>query len=252
MEDESVRAHVRTLEACNQRGGRMLSLVDLIDAGTVDLALASYLAAAMRAGSSLLVGARPAGAGKTAVMAALLNFLPNDVTIQPVEGPAVLRRGLADTVYGQTCYLAHEIGRGFYYAYLWEEQAREFFRLARRGHIVASNLHADTLAEAQAQLCDDNAVDARDLRAVTLKVFLRVIRGPDLRLRRLVNTVYESDGEQDRLVWQLAGKGRYDRSAESSRVSVEVEKTCQVFLEERRMRQERTIEQVRLAATLEL
>jgi len=36
----------------------MLSLVDLIDAGTVDLSLAAYLAAAMCAGASLLVGAR--------------------------------------------------------------------------------------------------------------------------------------------------------------------------------------------------
>jgi hypothetical protein len=48
----------------------MLSLVDLIEAGTVDLPLAAYPAAAMRS-ASLLVGARPGDAGKTAVMCAL-------------------------------------------------------------------------------------------------------------------------------------------------------------------------------------
>ena len=55
----------------------MLSLVDLIKAGTVDLRLAAYLAAAMHSGASLLVGARPGAAGKTTVMCALLNFLPD-------------------------------------------------------------------------------------------------------------------------------------------------------------------------------
>ena len=59
----SISQHVQALNACNQRGGRMLSLVDLLDAGTVDLPLAAYLAAAMRAGASLLVGANPRGRG---------------------------------------------------------------------------------------------------------------------------------------------------------------------------------------------
>ena len=193
----------------------MLSLVDLIEAGTVDLDLAAYLAAVMRRGGSLLVGARPGGAGKTAVMVSLLNFLPKDVVIQPIEGPVVLRRGLADTAYGKTCFLAHEIGEGFYYAYLWGEQAREFFRLAGRGHIVASNLHADTLLEARRQLVEENEVDPRDLQAVTLKVFLRLGRGPNLQIRRRINSVYESDGCQDRLIWQLAGKNRFARMSDS-------------------------------------
>ena len=65
LKEASIQAHVRAIDDCNQRGGRMLSLVDLIDAGTVDLPLAAYLAATMRSGASLLVGARPGGAGKT-------------------------------------------------------------------------------------------------------------------------------------------------------------------------------------------
>ena len=68
----------------------MLSLVDLIEAGTLDLALAAYLAAAMRSGASLLVGARPGGAGKTAVMCALLNFLPNQTSIRAVDSWSAL------------------------------------------------------------------------------------------------------------------------------------------------------------------
>ncbi|MCK5526789.1 MAG: hypothetical protein KAJ05_06545, partial [Candidatus Latescibacteria bacterium] len=84
MNEALFRAHIRVLDDCNQRGGRMLSLVDLITAGTVDLPLAAYLSAAMRSGASLLVGARPGGAGKTTVMCALLNFLPDDTILRPV------------------------------------------------------------------------------------------------------------------------------------------------------------------------
>jgi hypothetical protein len=249
--EPTIRDRIRVLNDCNQRGGRMLSLVDLLDAGTVDLPLAGYLAAAMRAGSSLLVGARPGGAGKTAVMVALLSFLPSDVVIRPIEGPLWLRRGLADTAYGRTCYLAHEIGEGFYYAYLSGDQARTFFRLAGRGHLIASNLHADTLVEARAQLIDDTGVAADDLSAVTLKVFLRVARGPDFRMRRWVNTVYESDGVQDRLIWQLAEKGRFARLAESLLVTKAAEEASRAFLERRRARDERTLEQISIAARRE-
>ncbi|TFG69855.1 MAG: hypothetical protein E4H27_06720, partial [Anaerolineales bacterium] len=77
--------HVQTLNACNQRGGRMLSLVDLVDAGSVNIAMAGYLAAMMQEGASLLVGAKPGGAGKTAVMCACLNFLPATMEIRVLD-----------------------------------------------------------------------------------------------------------------------------------------------------------------------
>ncbi len=246
-----LRAHLHTLNDCNQRGGRLLSLVDLIEAGTVDLDLAAYLAAVMRRGGSLLVGARPGGAGKTAVMVALLNFLPNAVVLQPIEGPVVLRRGLVDTAYGKTCFLAHEIGAGFYYAYLWGDQAKAFFKLGGHGHIIASNLHADTLIEAQSQLIDENDVAAEDLRAVKLKLFLRLGRGPDLHMRRWVNTVYESDGHQDRLMWQLADRNRFARLSDSTFVTPDAERICRAFLETLIARGERTLEEVRVAVTHE-
>ena len=35
--EQSVCAYVQGIDDCNQRGGRMLSLVDLIAAGSVDL-----------------------------------------------------------------------------------------------------------------------------------------------------------------------------------------------------------------------
>ncbi len=230
MNESAIRAHIDAINDCNQRGGRMLSLIDLIDAETVDLGLAAYLAAAMRSGASLLVGARPGGAGKTAVMCALLNFLPDRTAIRPVDGPAVLAEGQRDPHPGDTCYLAHEIGSGYYYAYVWGSEARAFLRLAAQGHIIASNLHADTLEETQDQLCRENGVATEHLDAVTLKIYLRVERTRGWAVQRRVSHVYESDGNRDRLIWTADEERTFIRHDDSEIVSAEQEKKYAEFL----------------------
>ena len=211
MDEATIQAHVRAINNCNQRGGRMLSLVDLIEAGTVDLPLAAYLAAAMCSGASLLVGARPGGAGKTAVMCALLNFLPGHTVIRAVDRWAVLEKGQRDDKPGHTCYLAHEIGAGSYYAYVWGSEARAFFGLVADGHIIVSNLHADTLEETRDQLCRENGVARAHLDAVTLKIFLQIKRTAGWSMRRWVGCVYESDGRGDRLLWTKDESGKFVR-----------------------------------------
>lgn len=245
---DALTEHVHALDACNQRGGRMLSLVDLLDAGTVDLPLAAYLAAALRHGTSLLVGARPGGAGKTAVMVALLNFLPNEMTIRAVGSRAVLDMAETDPYPGATCYLAHEIGDGLYYAYLWGEEARDFFALTARGHTIASNLHADTLAETRDQLCLGNGVMPEHLAAVALKVYLRVDHSDRLAFKRRISHVYESDGAEDRLIWRWDRRGAFERQpVQSALVSPQDEDLYRKFLTGLRRHDVRAIEDVRRA-----
>jgi hypothetical protein len=245
MNESAIRAHVQAIDDCNQRGGRMLSLIDLIDAGSVDLPLAAYLAAAMHAGASLLVGARPGGAGKTAVMCALLNFLPDRTVIRPVDHPSVLQAAWHDADPGGTCYLAHEIGAGHWYAYVSGSEARAFFRLASQGHIVASNLHADTLDETRDQLCRENRVAQAHLDAVTLKVYLRMVRTKGWSVRRWISHVYESDGTEDRLLWVGEEDGSFVRQAESRIIHVGQENKYAEFLTPLLHRNIRRIQDVR-------
>jgi hypothetical protein len=252
MEASAIHAHVSAIQACNQRGGRMLSLVDLLAAGTVDLPLAAYLAAAMRSGASLLVGARPGGAGKTAVMCALLNFLPDETVIRAVDGPAVLAAAQRDASPGRVCYLAHEIGAGFYYAYIWGVQVRRFLHLAAQGHIVASNLHADTLQETQDQLVRENGALQAHLDAVTLKVYLGMQRTGGWSMQRWVQRVYESDGTQDRLVWTGSWGQVFTRMAESAHISPDQEQSCAQFLAALDRQDIRHIDAVRRAVLQDL
>jgi Flp pilus assembly CpaF family ATPase len=74
--EQRILRHLEEINRCNQRGGRMLSIRDLLDAGTLNEEMAAYLLAVISTGNSFLVGARPGGVGKTTVMAALLNFIP--------------------------------------------------------------------------------------------------------------------------------------------------------------------------------
>jgi hypothetical protein len=208
---------MRVLNACNQRGGRMLSLVDLIQAGSMNAAMGAYLAVMMQQGSSLLVGAIPGGAGKTAVMVACLNFVPIDIDIKVVTEFG--NKSDPNPGSQSSCYLAHEIGAGAYYAYVWGTQARIFFELQNMGHTIASNLHADTLDQLRNQLCVQNRIQPSLVDAVQLKLFLRMHRNSLGYTERWVSHIYESDGSEDILIWFGDAVNKFTKTGESHCVS---------------------------------
>jgi hypothetical protein len=192
MRDE-IRLHCDEIDRTNQRGGRMLSIVDLIDAGTLGRDLAAYALAAIGRGASFLVGARPGGAGKTTVMGALLNFVPRDVVLAPADGLASIER-MGRSPSPRRCAICHEIGDGNYYAYLWDAELRAYFRLAAGGHTLATNLHADTFEEARDQIVVENGVPEEDFRRMNLLFFLSVGRWGGHGFSRRIVTVWEGDG----------------------------------------------------------
>jgi hypothetical protein len=202
------RHNLARIEALNQRGGRMLSVVDLLLAGTVDLEMASVLCAIVGRGASFLSGAVPGGAGKTTVMAALLAFLPPGVEIVTVEDERVI----ADAPPSgdkKRCYLAHEIGAGHYYGYIWGQAARDYLDLARRGHLIATGLHADTLPQLRAMLLSPpiNA-DEQSLAALDFTLFVAA-EGRRSQVIRRVSAVHASAASGAPLLF------RWERSSDT-------------------------------------
>ncbi len=147
-----VEQHCRELERCNQRGGRMLSLLDLIERETIPLNVAAHLMATLAEGTSFLVGARPGGAGKTTIMCALANLLPPTWRLVAATHENMAIGAQTSAQENPMAFVCHEIGSGAYFAYLWGKELREYFELPARGHILVTNLHADTQEETYDQI----------------------------------------------------------------------------------------------------
>ncbi len=241
---QNVKHHCREIDRCNQRGGRMLSIVDLLDAETVTPELAGYLLAAIGQGSSFMVGAMPGGGGKTTVMGALLNFVPPDVELVPADGEDLVRQGLTDRS-RRRCYICHEIGAGYYYAYLWGSVLADLMRLPSCGHLVATNLHADTIDQARDQLCLDNPVPDDSFDRFGLMLFLDVRRGVR-SVQRRVTAVYEPDAAgPPHLVYEMNAGGRIESAESSQLVDADALRMATDRIESLQANGARTIEQVR-------
>jgi hypothetical protein len=185
------RHNLAQIEALNQRGGRMLSVVDLLDAGTIDLDMAAFLGGLVARGASFLTGAVPGGAGKTTVMAALLGFLPPGVEIVTVEDEGAIA-GAPAAAKRRQCHIAHEIGSGQYYGYIWGRTVGDYLDLIRQGHMIASNLHADTLPQLrQVLLSPPMRVGEDALAALGFVLFVAAERRRSQVIRR-VSAVHAS------------------------------------------------------------
>lgn len=137
----------------NQRGGRMLSILDLIDVGTLSVPQSAWLIDRLLDGSSWLVGAKPGGAGKTTIMGALLGMLPAGTTVWVADRGGEWRQArLGD------CVVAYEVSPGSHDAYVWGSELRELVELGSQQCRIVSNLHADTIAEARDQIVGQNGV----------------------------------------------------------------------------------------------
>ncbi len=181
------------VERSNQRGGRMLSVIDLIDAGTFTRAQVCRLLARIETGASWLVGAAPGGAGKTTIMSALLAMLPAGERVRlahPGTGWEKSRPG--------ECVVAYEISPGAYDAYVWGADLRRLAGLGVSGCRIVSNLHADTLAQARAQIVGDCGAAEEGFTA--FDIFLPIeLRRRGLSYTRTVKTVHYHDGDD----WQV-------------------------------------------------
>ena len=182
----------------NQRGGRMLSIVDLIEAETLTPTQAAMLTARIEAGASVLVGASPGGAGKTAIMGALLTMLPPGESLHVTHagnGFGLGEGGRAETwreAATGDCVVAYEISPASYEAYIWGRDLREFLERGLAGARLFANLHADTLEEARDQIVTDNGATRAAFNAFDVFVPITVAGGLGRRSRVVERIDYRS------------------------------------------------------------
>lgn len=193
------RSNFEQIERLNQRGGRTLSVIDLIQAGTLSVEMAAAAMRAVHEGASLLTGARPGGAGKTTLMASFLHLLPPGEEIVTVDSPRVLAAASEAPCGQRRCYLVHEIGSGHWYGYLWGPAVGEFVALAGPPRRIASCLHADLLEELVGIICAP-PLDARPQDVVRVGLILFMHVAGRVRPVRRVGAFYQADGRGGHLL----------------------------------------------------
>jgi hypothetical protein len=164
----------------------MLSVVDLVERETLSLEQASWLLRRILEGSSFLVGATPGGAGKTAVMGALLAMLPPQTQVYLTSGERWKKAPPG------SCLVAYELNDAFYEAYIWGRELQEYARLGREGRRLVSNLHADTVEEAREQIVVQCGVGEEEFRGFSIFIPITVGGGFSGR-SRVVERIFQAD-----------------------------------------------------------
>jgi hypothetical protein len=191
---ETERSNLRQIEALNQRGGRTLSIVDVMRAGTITPEAAGFLLWQIAHGASFLTGAVPGGAGKSTLLADMLAMLPPGERIVTTPDENAVTQALPESPRRGRCYLCHEIGSGMWYGYLWGGTVERFFRLAEDGGRIAGCLHADDPLQMQGILQSPTlGVTTEQFGRLGILLFMAFDRSA-FRGARLVDSIWAADG----------------------------------------------------------
>jgi hypothetical protein len=156
--------------------GRPLSIVELLEGGTLTPRPTAALWWALERGASLFVAAGPPGAGKSTLATALLPFLPADARLYVTAGPWDRLHVPAGP--GPLYLLVNELSWHTPY-YLHGPAAQRAFALLRDGTRVLGALHARSVEEAVEVMRDEAELEAADVARVTLVVVLAAARTRD-------------------------------------------------------------------------
>ena len=123
-----------------------LTILDVVNSGTVDFRLAGLLWLLMEHRASVLVAAGPIFAGKTTILHTLLDFLPPEINRVALRGYDEDFK-FSNKYKPDNTYLVSEEISNHSYEYLWGYQVVEAFELLPKGYALGSTIHARNLRE---------------------------------------------------------------------------------------------------------
>lgn len=229
------------------REERARSILDLIELGTFDLDLATWLASRAALGESWISGSGPGGIGKTTTMRTMMSFVPKDHKFLLALPDEVAKIPAEPT----HCVMSNELSDHRPPTYLWDQDLRDFCAQKERGHQLVGNVHADDRDELHGQFVGECNVPESQFRALNVLIFICLEGGnpegerriKDNVTKRIVNKIYYSDGTTDHVSVFDPSKGLLDSAPRDAAM----ESKCRSFLEEMLKTEERSLEGVRKA-----
>ena len=182
------------------------SLLWLIERGALDVRLAAFLSLTIEAKASFIVVAEPHEAGKTTLLTALLDFLPNKA--QPVYLRGWYERfSFLDTLSPDAAYLLCNEISSHLPTYLWGHGVRRVFEAADAGYPLATTMHATSAADAFDQLASYPLdVSQEHLAAVDLVITIGVGYASNKLLRRVTRVERITNGEERPSIQAIANR----------------------------------------------
>ena len=166
-----------------------LSIVEIIERGSMSPRLAALFWLGLERGASILVAADPPTAGKTATLTALLAFAPR-------ESRGYFTRGLGETFdlppldgSNPTYILVNEM-TDHLAVYTWGQYARRTFELVAQGYSLATTTHAETVAGVLNILERDLRIPRRQIAHLTFVGTIHIGYGNGRVLRRMSEVAF--------------------------------------------------------------
>jgi hypothetical protein len=199
-----------------------MSIVQVLQAGTMPPRLAAAFWLALERGASLAFAADPPGAGKTTILTALL-------ALAPPEMVAYFTRGWGETFElpppsddYPTYIMVNEMSDHLP-VYSWGPYVVRAFELLAEGYSMCTTLHADTVDEVIDQLTDDAGVPRPLLANLTFIVPLAIVRREAQALRRVREAGMLGPGDDGLAVRRIA---TWDERNDAFSVLSTPEATC--------------------------
>ena len=182
------------------------SLLWLIERGALDIRLAAFLSLSVEARASFIIVAEPHEAGKTTLLTALLDFLPEET--QPVYLRGWYERfSFLDTLPPETAYLLCNEISSHLPTYLWGHGVRRVFEAAVAGYPLATTMHAAGARDAFDQLSSYPLdVPVEHLPAIDLVISIGVGYASNKLLRRIVRVERVTSGEDAPVIRIIAAR----------------------------------------------
>ena len=180
-----------------------LSIVELLQAGTMPSRLAAVFWLGMERGASFCFAADPPSSGKTTVLTALLAFAP-------AETVAYFTRGWGETFDlpppgdGYPTYLMVNEISDHLPVYSWGPYVIRIFELLTEGYSLCTTLHADTVEGVIEQLEEDIGVPREHLAQLTFVVPLALAQRDGRTVRRVRDVALLGAGEGGLVVRRIA------------------------------------------------
>jgi hypothetical protein len=161
-----------------------LSITEILRAGTMPPRVAAMLWLAMERGRSIMLAADPPGAGKTAILTALLAFADPDTSVYFTRGWGEQFRLPPPNGAAPTYLLVNEISDHLP-VYSWGPYVQRAFELVAEGYSLASTMHASTVEGVVEQLVEECDVPERLIGNLAFVVPMHVGASGGRRIRRV-------------------------------------------------------------------